>query len=265
MRRFLTNSSPRGRRAILSSGPNDTGDADEAESLLPQSTGPTGSSHQPAASSVATTTTTTATSRHGTRLGRIRAYWLGSVVCMGGFLFGYDSGIVGGVLMLESFARDFGYASPHGGYNNITTTSTTTSTTSTTSTIITNTARVDSLAVALQQLGALVACFLAWPLTDRLGRRRSLMIASFVFCVGAVIQTVNSHSLAVFYAARVVAGFGLGIATVVIPMFSSEMSPKEIRGKIGSFFQWFYTFVGPSSSSSFPLLPSLRYPRHLHY
>ncbi|KAI1651227.1 uncharacterized protein F4817DRAFT_179207 [Daldinia loculata] len=31
----------------------------------------------------------------GPTLGKIRAYWLGSVVCMGGFLFGYDSGIVG--------------------------------------------------------------------------------------------------------------------------------------------------------------------------
>lgn len=29
----------------------------------------------------------------GTTLGKIRAYWLGSVVCMGGFLFGYDSGM----------------------------------------------------------------------------------------------------------------------------------------------------------------------------
>lgn len=29
----------------------------------------------------------------GNNMGRIRAYWLGSVVCMGGFLFGYDSGM----------------------------------------------------------------------------------------------------------------------------------------------------------------------------
>lgn len=155
---------------------------------------------------------------HGTRLGKVRAYWLGSVVCMGGFLFGYDSGIVGGVLTLKSFERDYGYSSAEA-------------------------TRVASLAVGLQQLGAFVACFLAWPLTDRLGRKKALMISSFVFCVGALIQTINTHSLVAFYVARVIAGLGLGIATVVVPMFSSEMSPKEIRGKIGSFFQWFYTFV----------------------
>lgn len=157
----------------------------------------------------------------GTLLGKIRAYWLGSVVCIGGFLFGYDSGIVGGVLTLKSFERDYGYSSAEA-------------------------TRVDSLAVGLQQLGAFVACFLAWPLTDRLGRKKALMIASLVFCIGALIQTANTHSLAAFFVARVIAGLGLGIATVVVPMFSSEMSPKEIRGKIGSFFQWFYTFVSPS-------------------
>lgn len=48
--------------------------------------------------------------------------------------------------------------------------------------------------------------------------------------------------MAAFYVGRVVAGLGLGAATVVVPMYSSEMSPKELRGQIGSFFQWFYTF-----------------------
>ncbi|PSS05327.1 MFS sugar transporter-like protein [Coniella lustricola] len=153
----------------------------------------------------------------GTRRGKIRAYWLGSVVCIGGFLFGYDSGIVGGVLTLKSFERDYGYTAA-------------------------DATRVDSLAVGLQQLGAFIACFLAWPLTDKLGRRKALMISSLVFCIGALLQTINTHSLATFYVARVIAGLGLGSATVVVPMFSSEMSPPEIRGRIGSFFQWFYTF-----------------------
>ncbi|KIH93270.1 MFS quinate transporter [Sporothrix brasiliensis 5110] len=153
----------------------------------------------------------------GETLGRIRAYWLGSVVCLGGFLFGYDSGIVGGVLTFKSFENDFHYTS-------------------------TDATRTNSLAVGLQQLGAFVACFLAWPLTSRLGRRKTLMLASFVFCVGALIQTINTHSLSAFYVARVIAGLGLGAATVVVPTYSSEMSPKDIRGRIGSFFQWFYTW-----------------------
>ncbi|KAI3397448.1 hypothetical protein diail_10779 [Diaporthe ilicicola] len=153
----------------------------------------------------------------GTRLGKIRAYWLGCVVCIGGFLFGYDSGIVGGVLTLKSFQRDYGYTNA-------------------------GATRTNSLSVGLQQLGAFVACFLAWPLTDHLGRKKALMISSLVFCIGALIQTVDTHSLAAFYVARVIAGLGLGTATVVVPMFSSEMAPKEVRGQIGSFFQLFFTF-----------------------
>lgn len=106
-----------------------------------------------------------------------------------------------------------------------------------------DTTRTNSLAVGLQQLGAFVACFLAWPMTNKLGRKYSLMISSFVFCIGAAIQTINTHSLPAFYVARVIAGLGLGAATVVVPMFSSEMVPKEMRATCGSFFQWFFTFV----------------------
>ncbi|KAI1458710.1 general substrate transporter [Annulohypoxylon moriforme] len=155
----------------------------------------------------------------GTSLGKIRAYWLGSVVCMGGFLFGYDSGMVttGGVLTLSSFQSDYRY----GGADQT---------------------RTNSLSVGLQQLGGFVACFLAWPLTERLGRKKSLMISSFIFCIGAIVQTINTHSLAAFYFARVVSGLGLGAATVIVPMFNSEMMSKEMRGQVGSFFQWFYTF-----------------------
>lgn len=116
--------------------------------------------------------------------------------------------------------------------------------------------RTNSLSVGLQQLGAFVACFLAWPLTDKLGRKKALMLSASVFAIGAIIQTVNTHSLTAFYIARVIAGLGLGSATVVVPMFNSEMMPKELRGQVGSFFQWFYTFVGR-------YLPPHRFPEYL--
>lgn len=101
--------------------------------------------------------------------------------------------------------------------------------------------RVSSLAVGIQQAGAFVGCFIIWPLTAWLGRRLALTICSLVFCIGVIIQTVDTHSLSAFYVGRVIAGLGLGGATVVVPMFSSEMTPKNIRGQVGSFFQLFFT------------------------
>ncbi|KAF2157952.1 MFS sugar transporter-like protein [Myriangium duriaei CBS 260.36] len=152
-----------------------------------------------------------------TTAGTLRAYWLGSVVCLGGFLFGYDSGIIGGVLTLASFERDFHYTAKQS-------------------------TRISSLAVSLQQLGAFVACFAIWPITHRYGRRPAIVASSIVFCLGALLQTINTHSLAVFYVFRVVAGLGLGASSVTVPMYSSEMSPRQLRGQIGSFYQLFYTF-----------------------
>lgn len=67
------------------------------------------------------------------------------------------------------------------------------------------------------------------------------MLSSLVFIVGVIIETINTHSLPAFYVGRVIAGLGLGCATVVVPMYSSEMSPPELRGQIGCFFQFFFT------------------------
>jgi len=151
-----------------------------------------------------------------TRLGMMRAYWLGVVVCIGGFLFGYDSGIIGGVLTMASFESDYRYGKHQANH-------------------------VSSLAVSLQQLGAFVACFAIWPITHRFGRKWAIAGCSLVFCIGAAIQTGKTHSTAAFYVGRVIAGLGLGGSSVVVPMFSSEMTPKQIRGQIGSFYQLMYT------------------------
>jgi MFS family permease len=47
--------------------------------------------------------------------------------------------------------------------------------------------------------------------------------------------------LGAFYAGRVISGVGVGMATVIIPMYSAEMAPKEIRRQLGSMFQFFFT------------------------
>lgn len=102
--------------------------------------------------------------------------------------------------------------------------------------------RTNALVVSLQQAGALVASICIAPITERVGRRPAIMGACAIFCIGVVMQVVPSHSLPVFYVGRVIAGLGLGGATTVVPIYSVEMAPKEIRGQLGSFMQWLFTF-----------------------
>lgn len=65
-------------------------------------------------------------------------------------------------------------------------------------------------------------------------------MSSVVFSIGTILQVINAHTLGTFYAGRVIAGLGIGAATVLIPMYSAEMSPKEMRGRLGACFQLFF-------------------------
>ncbi|RYP35992.1 hypothetical protein DL768_010957 [Monosporascus sp. mg162] len=149
-------------------------------------------------------------------LGTFRAVYLVALSCVGSFLFAYDTGIIGGILTFESFQNDFRYGEAER-------------------------ATVGSNSTSLLQAGAFFACFFVWPFTAKYGRRWSIVLASSIFCTGAVVQTINTHSLAAFYVARAVSGVGVGMATVIIPMYSAEMAPKNIRGMLGSMFQFFFT------------------------
>jgi sugar porter (SP) family MFS transporter len=124
----------------------------------------------------------------------------------------------GGVLALDSFQRDFGFA-------NHTKAQKTT---------------INSNAVSILQGGAFFGCFLISPVASWLGRRTGLIISSIIFTIGTILQVINTGTLGTFYAGRVIAGLGIGAATVLIPMYSAEMSPKEIRGRLGACFQLFF-------------------------
>ncbi|KAH9892162.1 putative MFS sugar transporter [Xylariomycetidae sp. FL2044] len=152
----------------------------------------------------------------GKRLGTFRAWYLVALSCTGSFLFAYDTGVVGGVLTLPSFQKDLGISAS-------------------------NKASVSSNATSLLQAGAFFSCFFVWPFTARFGRRWSIALASAIFNLGGIIQVINTGSLAAFYVARVISGIGVGMATVIIPMYSAEMAPKQIRGQLGSMFQFFFT------------------------
>lgn len=154
----------------------------------------------------------------GRKLGLFRAAYLVSASCMGSFAFAFDTGIISGVLALTSFEEDFRYSH----YSK---------------TAKTN---VNSNAVSILQGGAFFGCFLISPIASYFGRRSGLILSSLICTLGTILQVINSHSLGTFYAGRVVAGLGIGSATVLIPMYSAEMSPKEFRGRLGACFQLFF-------------------------
>jgi len=99
---------------------------------------------------------------------------------------------------------------------------------------------VSAVMVSIQNAGAFIAALGVFAISERFGRKRTIMAACAVFCIGVILQVVPSHSLVCFYLGRIVAGFGLGASTAVAPSYNAEMAPKEIRGMLGSGMQWLF-------------------------
>ena len=133
------------------------------------------------------------------------------------FLSGYDSGVAGGILTYASFEADFGFSAGAK-------------------------SKVSSLTVGLQQLGAFIGAAAIYAITNKYGRKYVIMAVTGVFLVGVVIMVAPTKSLPAWYVARILSGLGMGGQSVVIPMFSAEMTPKQIRGRCGSFYQWMYAW-----------------------
>lgn len=131
------------------------------------------------------------------------------IAALGGFLFGYDTGVISSALLY--IAPDFHLGD--GG---------------------------KQLVVASLLLGALLGALVSGVTLDRLGRRRSLVIAAAVFAVSAVACAFapNTAALAGF---RFVLGLGLGVSSTAVPTYLSETAPKETRGRLVSINQFLIT------------------------
>ncbi|KAJ4297282.1 glucose transporter [Collariella sp. IMI 366227] len=146
------------------------------------------------------------------------AIMVGLFVATGGLLFGYDTGAINGILAMDTFKEDFstGYSDAKG-----------------------NPAMDSgqiSLIVAMLSVGTAVGALLAAPIGDRWGRRPSLIAAIGVFCIGAIFQ-VCATNVPLLVVGRLVAGVGVGIVSVLVPLYQSEMAPKWIRGTLVCAYQ----------------------------
>jgi len=124
---------------------------------------------------------------------------------LGGLLFGYDTGVISGAIL---FIKDAFGLSPF----------------------------MQGAVVAALLLGAMVGAALAGPLSDRIGRRRLIIVAAITFTVGA-LGAAAAPNAGTLVAARFVLGLAVGSAALVVPLYLSEIAPTQIRGAIASLNQ----------------------------
>lgn len=127
------------------------------------------------------------------------------VATIGGFLFGYDSGVINGTV--DGLQKAFNSDSVGTGFN-----------------------------VASMLLGCAAGAFMAGWLADKFGRRTILLIAAVCFTVSAVGAGIAQSSIQ-FIMVRVLGGFAVGAASVLAPAYISEVAPAEYRGRLSSIQQ----------------------------
>jgi len=85
-------------------------------------------------------------------------------------------------------------------------------------------------------IGCIIGVGFSGELSDRLGRKKLLVLAGILFLISSVVCALI-HSLFWIISARIFAGIGIGIASIVVPLYVSEISPAAIRGRLVSFYQ----------------------------
>jgi SP family sugar:H+ symporter-like MFS transporter len=106
---------------------------------------------------------------------------------------------------------------------------------------IRSTLGLDSAAVgfaaAVSLMGCAAGAWFAGPLAARHGRTSVMFLAGVLLAVGSVGVALVSHVIAVGVV-RFIVGLGIGAASAVVPAYIGEISPTEIRGRLGSLWQF---------------------------
>ncbi len=123
---------------------------------------------------------------------------IASVAAVGGFLFGYDLSIISGAMLYVE--PEFGLTQAEVGF-----------------------------AVGSALLGCMAGPLLGGALSDRWGRKPTLIFAGMLFAAGSIGSAMPANVIE-FDMFRFLGGVGVGLASVVSPMFIAEVSPPRIRG-----------------------------------
>ncbi|KAI6806012.1 general substrate transporter [Hortaea werneckii] len=136
---------------------------------------------------------------HGKKL----LYFLSIFVSLGVFLFGYDQGVMSGIITGPYFKDYFNQPSR---------------------------AEIGTM-VAILEIGALISSLSVGRIGDVLGRRKTILYGAMVFVVGGACQTFST-GMPMMMLGRFVAGLGVGALSTIVPVYQSEISPPHNRGKL---------------------------------
>ena len=136
---------------------------------------------------------------HGKKL----VYFLSIFVSLGVFLFGYDQGVMSGIITGPYF-KDY--------FHNPTR------------------AEIGTM-VAILEVGALFSSLLVGRIGDVIGRKRTILYGALIFVVGGAIQSFAT-GMAMMILGRIIAGLGVGALSTIVPVYQSEISPPHNRGKL---------------------------------
>ncbi len=162
--------------------------------------------------------------------------FVSAVASLGGFLFGYDTGVINGTQF---------YFSKYFDLNAIT----------------------KGWVVGSALLGCFAGAIIAGPLSRQFGRKHSMIVAALLFTLsawGSGLPSLVPETISMLVSFRIIGGLGIGIASMNAPMYIAELSPANIRGKMVTIYQMaivlgffivFLTtyFIGANQSESFNL------------
>jgi len=134
-----------------------------------------------------------------------KSLFIAFVVSLGGFLFGFDAGIISGVMS---------YVGPEFNLNDTQT----------------------GWVVSSPSFAAMIAMLISGKLSDRIGRKKILIFVAFLYAFSS-IASANSYSYETLYLARMIGGLAFGSALILAPTYIAEISSSENRGKLVSIQQ----------------------------
>lgn len=135
-----------------------------------------------------------------------RVFGWSLILSLGGFLFGFDTAVISGV---EKSIQQLFDLSPF----------------------------LHGFTISSALIGTVAGSLLAGMPADKYGRKPVLFLIAILFAVSAIGSAVTSNwSLFIFF--RFIGGIGVGASSVVAPMYISEISPAELRGRMTALFQF---------------------------